>query len=212
MIIKIPILVSVALLLLFVGGVLLINTPRGNRVEFIISDNISEVSIFDANSNSESIKTLEKSSIISLDAGDYTVTSFGEKTGFYTKIISVQNDSVIEIDPPYSANHLDDLLDDELSALSSTIEQFFGENLDDLSVSRGELLERGDWYSTTIFERINDPRQQPDYYVLLLSKSADSWEVVAGPDIVLTRYDYPDIPIDILTLANNTVSEFFVEE
>lgn len=76
-------------------------------------------------------------------------------------------------------------------------------NMSNIEIQKGQTS--GDYYYTTIKQLIPIDGDYSDYvsYHAILKKSNNSWELISDPELLLTVYNTPDTPIEILDLANN---------
>ena len=76
--------------------------------------------------------------------------------------------------------------------------------MDNCQIGRGKLLGDGSWYVTTIKEpQANQWSFPKDTYRVVLHRAAGVWKIVAGPGLVFSYDDYPNIPKEVLKSAND---------
>lgn len=76
--------------------------------------------------------------------------------------------------------------------------------MDNCVIGKGKLLTDGTWYITTIKEPMGTPWSLPkDTYRVVVRRLAGVWRIEAGPSLVFSYGDYPNIPKEILKSANN---------
>ena len=208
----------IALLLLIVfslGGFLVVrNITSISEVSFSFSEEVEEIRVIkeDRDGSVESIATLNEPTTIPLRNGSYEIIIAGSKIVNETRLIEITGDTSLEIEPDFSVEYLDILLNEERTSVVAEINNHLGEKLVGYSIARGELLDQGDWYGTAIFEKIEQSREEPDTYRVLLQKIDGEWVFVAGPKILLTTRDYPEVPVSILSSTNALVIDFFEAE
>lgn len=66
-------------------------------------------------------------------------------------------------------------------------------------------IEKDSYYYTTIEYNFEIDSESTDYvpYHLILKKQGNSWVLVSTPTLILTTYNTPNVPEEILNLANN---------
>lgn len=202
-----------ALIIFIIIAVFTFQRTVSSNVEFVLADHVDQVRILSTENDEEFVVgTLSSSGNLTLRHGFYEIVASGNRVISSSIFIEVPEDTVVTVDPDYSRQYLEEILEAERSDIAHTIENELGEKLDGYTVAEGELLSRGNWYTSVIYENIVDTRQEPDAYRILLEKKDSKWQLVAGPKIVLTIYDYPELPLSILTSANEAVFRFSVEE
>lgn len=209
---KNKLLVILAVLFFVAIAAFLIQSNNSSDVEFTLADHVESVIILPIRQEVDATSIeLESSQVVSLNHGSYEVLTQGENAASTSYFIEVPDDSAVLINPDYSREYLQEILVSERAEIIATIEDQLGDLLNGYTINKGEMLRQGGWYTTVLHKTINDPRQEPDTYRILLEKQNSSWALVSGPKIILTVYDYPDIPVDILTEANESIFSFSEE-
>ena len=113
----------------------------------------------------------------------------------------MSSDKPVLINPYFSDNRLDELLNIELQRIQNVIKKTYP-TVDDLYViSDGKLFHFGDWYGTTLVYR-GEYSQNSDTLRIILHKKGGVWVIATQPDILLTTTAYPSVPFDILSRTN----------
>ena len=202
-----------AFIFFIIIAVFIFQRATSSNVEFVLADHVDQVRILSTEDTEEVIvETLSSSGDVMLRHGFYEIVSSGNRIISNSTFIEVPEDTTVTIDPDYSRQYLEEKLENERGDIVRTIEGELGEKLTGYTVAEGELLGRANWFVSIIYENIVDTRQQPDAYKVLLEKQDSDWRLVAGPEIVLTIHDYPELPLNILTRANEAVFRFSVME
>lgn len=172
-------------------------------------DNVIDIKIYKAevfeNKQTTPFKDImSNNSSVRLKKGDYYITwkaSDGYKDG--NKKISLTNRSQsINIDPGYSDQKLSLILDKEINNINKIINDKFPETASIYIVGRGELLDNGNWYLTTL-QYNGSSRYSSDTLKIILKKEGNSWVVMTTPpSIVFNKKDFKNIPDNILSYAN----------
>lgn len=115
---------------------------------------------------------------------------------------SPKNRTSINIDPHYSVNKLNSILEGEFESIKTALYQKYPQ-LHLYEIQKGKLYYMGEWYGTTL-RYVGDDYDNSDTLRVVLKKSEDNWQVVTDPpSITLDKYTYKNIPFDILTDVNN---------
>lgn len=142
---------------------------------------------------------------IPLQNGDYCIEPTAENYETTPVCFTVQDkDLSIEVDPSYTRLYLEGLLQDQVGAINKLIEETYKEVIGGFVLNKGTLLGRGDWYGTTLTQKVAKG-EQGDVYRVLLKKEGGNWIIVAYPQIILNKFDYPDVPYNILDKVNRLV-------
>lgn len=193
---------SIILVLLIAGGVFLYVFVTYHTVSIVNPNKIS-VSLYDAaDKDKKSIIKTDLSTTVSLKNGEYcTVTS---DTDYDTSpscfSVNGKNTSVT-INPNYSDTRLSTMLPSEANAIDTVINNKYAAIINQYTIGTGKLYAQGQWYGTTLTQNVT-PSERPDIYRLLLRKTNGEWSVVVYPQISVSKYDYPDVPYDILQDLN----------
>jgi hypothetical protein len=111
-------------------------------------------------------------------------------------------DSSVVIEPNYSTDYLAQQLPAQLDKINSVINEKYSGIIDRFTLQTGQLFGRGEWYGTTLTQRVASQSDQGDVYRMLLKNNSGTWTVVAYPQIVLSKYTYPDVPHSVLDEVN----------
>jgi hypothetical protein len=114
------------------------------------------------------------------------------------------SDSNVSIDPAYSRAHLDSMLQGELPDITQAYQDLYGE-VTAYHLQSGRLYHDGDWYGATLTYS-GDDNFNNDTLRIVFHKEDGIWKVkTVPPDITLSKFIYPDIPVDILRDVNNSL-------
>lgn len=127
------------------------------------------------------------------------------------KIVVDENLDSIFIDPSYTDEKLNSLLDSEYNEIAKTINDNVITPPDSIKIDRGKLYGNGEWYGTTIIENQTAEQQRLNYsdvYRAVLNKRAGKWFFVGEkPELILSKEKYKDVPIEILIDINKMVPQ-----
>lgn len=157
----------------------------------------------------QTVKSVKGSTTLSLQAGDYCITLTDTKYDPEPVCALLgSNDASVSLDPHFSASYLASQLTSELeSQLHLIISQKYSAIIDGYIFGKGKLLGDGSWYATTLTTKVA-PSDRGDYYRVLLEKDGDSWQIIAFPQLALSKYDYPNVPVEVLGEANKLLGSY----
>lgn len=197
-IILVSILVAIAIV---VGIVLYILSFRTVTFD-IVPENMS-ITVSRQGSD-EDIATLDQDGSLQLQNGTYIITPMHEDYSSSPIPFTVAGeDMTISIDPHFSSTRLESLASTEMVAVNQLLNQTFPDIIKDFTIQPGTLYQKGEWYATLIQQNPLPGGQQGDTYRVVLHKVDGKWQIAAGPEIVLSAQDYPDVPFAILTDINS---------
>lgn len=170
-------------------------------VTFTIVPNDIEVVVF--NRDSKEVGRLTQDGSLQLQAGSYTANPVGETYSSTPIPFTVSDQDIsVSIDPSYSLDRLDDILDEEEPIIVQELRDTYADVISNFTIEPGKLYEKGDWYATLLPQNPLPGGQQGDIYRVVLHKDDDQWQIVAGPAIILTSPQNPDVPDEILSDIN----------
>lgn len=148
---------------------------------------------------------------LKLKKSNYLIKYTGS-TGYkslYQSFALTDSKKTITIKPEYTDKKLDMLLDSELNTIKASLISKYPKS-NHYKIERGQLYQKGDWYST-VLDYIGDDSFNSDNLRVVLHKNNDTWSVVTDPpSITLSEIAYPSIPKNILddinTLKNKPAS------
>lgn len=173
-------------------------------------ENIQEVTISEpagehANSQVKQISVTASGSKIRLKKGEQYLVSYAGNEGYANgeEILIVKNSgSAVKISPSFSDKKLTSILDSQLGSIHEVLKKNYA-NMTLYEIQRGKLYQFGDWYGTTLKYIGPDPFNA-DTLRVVLKKDSNTWTVVTDPpNISLSKFDYPDIPEEVLRDINN---------
>jgi len=108
----------------------------------------------------------------------------------------------ITINPDYSTEKLNKMLDADITAINTTITAS-GTSIDTLyTIQRGELSHYGEWYFTTLMYNGSAEDASSDTLVVGLQKKGGVWTAILTPNIIFTTSTYPTVSRDFIEAAN----------
>ncbi len=170
-------------------------------VAFTLDDSVDSVSIY--TSNDKEVGQLSSSGDISLQEGKYYVIPKGEMVAADKIAFTVEKgDTTITINPPYTKEYLNELLQDEIAAIQAAVATKYPTLISGFTLKDGTLYGRGEWYGGLLAPKVSDRRDIRSPYRVVLHKKEGSWEVVRRPEYVLSASRYQEVPISILREVN----------
>lgn len=160
----------------------------------------------DESNNDTKEATLSSSQTLSLQPGKYYLIPKGDKLDQSQISFTVgDKDTTISVNPGYSQDYLNSLLDKELPTIRAVLTTKYPA-ITSYSIQRGKLYEDGTWYGTLLVEKVA-PQDVGDTYRVVLHKVKDTWQVAAAPQLVLTTPDNKDVPEAVLRDLNKQTGE-----
>ncbi len=209
--------ILVILLIIILGVSLVFNYINSQQTIRIEYKNISKVTLREVSNGARSLGkeiTFSKSgNTIKIPKGRYQLKFSGD-TGYASdyKTVNLEDKPVfISLDPDYSKQKLDSLLDNEVGSIQSTLMNKY-RGMTDYNIQRGKLYKKGQWYATTLQYHGSDVFNY-DTLRLVMEKKGDTWQLVTNPpSIILTKQDFPYIPLEVLNDVNNAQNSVFIQE
>ena len=202
--------IIVAVLIIISGGIIFQYVSTTTSVDISMNDNVT-TSFYQITGDEEEtlIKTIDSSGTISLRDGEYCAQIDLEGYDTTPQCFTVEkNLTSLHIDQNYSPNKLQTLLSNELLSIETLINQTYAPVIASFTLKTGELFGRGEWYGATLTQIPLDPSERGDTYRLLLKKEDEAWKVIAYPQLVLSKQNYPNVPFSVLSQTNKLVGEY----
>lgn len=151
----------------------------------------------------DDLQELTASGELSLQNGSYFIIPEGDKISKEEIGFTVNGSPLtVEVKPGYSEEYLSSVLKTEEPTITTAITERFPAEAQNYTVTKGTLYEKADWYGALLVRKVSDPRDQRDYYRIVLHKQNDVWQVVNTPQLVLTSAEFKDVPVDVLRAIN----------
>ncbi len=170
-------------------------TDQNTPVELIQDPNTSKNKLVTKFSKNENIR---------LSGGNYCIyptDSSNYDTSNGTCFTVKDKDISVTVTPDYSASKLQAMLTNDLSAVQSVIKTKYAPIINNYRLANGTLYMRGQWYGTTLTE-VTAPNERGDVYRVILEQVNGQWQIAARPALALNKYDYPNIPHQVLDAVN----------
>lgn len=203
-------------LLIIVAGVTYFFREYKN-VTFTITYPAPATILDQTNSSGEGreVATIKNGESIWLEKQDYHAKFSDDKLSSSTIPITIGNDTTtITLDPNLSSDTLNRLLEEQREALEEKIKSSVQSDADSpYSLEKGQLFHRGEWYAAPLHiyqassadPLVGNPDSVDTYYIVL-KKEGDDWQLAAGPSLIITRPDNPNIPGYVIEAINPTRS------
>jgi flagellar basal body-associated protein FliL len=173
-------------------------------VSFVLKKPDITATVFSADDKEQKNKLVElrQNGTLRLQEGNYAIVPSGnyDTTPIYFSV--KDRDMTVEVDPSLSEEYLAEKLSEELPAINSALRAALGATLSDFDINEGKLYKEGQWYATSLAQKSPGPGSQGDVYHAVLYKKDDTWTLIGKPQIVLTKYNVANVPVDILQDAN----------
>lgn len=153
--------------------------------------------------SSNTISKLSSSTTVRLKPGEYYYTTVGEKFNSERTYFTVIDNTEIIIDPNYSEQYLSTLGETETEKIRTLLNKSYPQIKDKYTLDEPRLYKQGDWAGGRIIQTV-DRRQSPDIYRYIVQKTGNEWKIIAPPNLTLSKFTYPDIPLDVLRSVNST--------
>jgi hypothetical protein len=186
-----------------------------HEVYIDLSDDVSSATIYHKSIDGEpsnKVTTIDTETSVSLKEVNYLAVVDGSNidTSMPVEFTVASDTKSIEILPNLSKEYLKKLLEDDTVAdlrhvLPETINEKINDNLgmpDQTNIAKGELVTDGSWYIGIITTTANVQRAKFDQYKIILHNAGDGWYVAADQAFVFRYDDFPEIPRDVIKLAN----------
>lgn len=173
-------------------------------IKFTVDQPDVVVEIFKKSENNKKISTLNATeSVVKLKNGDYYFVAKSKKTTDLKENFVVDDTTeTIEIKPTYSNDYLARLLATEKNKILGVINGKYPTIINSYDILDGKLLNKGDWF-VTIIKQKSEFRDFTDSYRVILHKENNTWVLVHYPEIVITKNNFPDVPVNVIDAANN---------
>ena len=186
--------------LLFVAGGYKWYVDTYHAVTFTLKTSPMTVSI--KNNKDETIEVIKDDGSMTLANGEYTANPSGSNVDTTpVKFTVAGRDSIIVIDAGYAADYLASLLDQEIDAINSAIVTRYPRIINQYTIQRGELQQKGEWYVTNLVNKRSTNDSPKDVYKVILFKSNDTWTVQNQPEILPTVHNMPGVPNAVIENA-----------
>ncbi len=174
-----------------------------HSVKITLSNNVSAniYKVID-NRNEQPFRVIKSSSTLFLQNGRYCLTPSDSNYNSEPNCFIVDgSDTSINFDPDYSEGYLGHILGSQQETINNIITKKYSPLINSFTLKTGMLFRHGEWYGTTLTQKVAKS-SQGDVYRLLMKKVDDKWSIVAYPQIVLNKYDYSQVPYEVLDKVN----------
>jgi len=172
-----------------------------HKVSVSFSKEVTGATIF--TEKGDEVKKLSSAGDVSLQNGDYYVVPDGQKVSKEKIEFSIKDkDQTLSLDPDYSIEYLATTYVNEQPAITNAATTAFPLITQGYDMTGGTLYHYGEWFGAIVVPKVSDPRDQPDYYRILLHKQNNTWKVVNSPVFVLTKSEFKDVPASVLQAVN----------
>lgn len=197
------IIISIITIAIIIGAFLIGYFASLHSVGFIVKQPNLTVSVYTKSDKTKINSFTSEKFSLSLPKGGYYYTINGKNIDGGAINFNVdKSDITINIDPDYSSAYLSSLLATEQDSILSVIKNTYPAIISNYTISDAKLFKKGEWYGA-IIRQVVDPRSTADQYRVILKKENGKWAMVHYPEIVVTKTNFPNVPIEILTAVND---------
>lgn len=192
---------------LIITGVTLLSYYGSLTTYTINYSHISNVKVIQTNgATSSEVGVVQKSgdAIHVSSDNSYSVQYTGDD-GYAsgTKKLSTA-EKVVTIDPDFSQDHYETLVNDTLPAIRSAINERYPTAASIFTIDKGSMRDKGTWFVAWLVYR-GEYNKNSDSLRILLKYENKQWVLKTQPDIILTSTNYPRVPVDVLSWANAAI-------
>ena len=174
-----------------------------HNVDFIVKQNNLTIDIYKKADKTKINSFKSEKFSLSLSKGDYYYIINSVNFDNTEHIFSIDNSNIIiTVDPNYSATYLAKLLSIEQDNILSVIKTAYPTIISSYTITNTTLFKKGEWCGA-IIEKVINSRDIADPYRVILKKENNKWIMVHYPEIVVTKTNFPDVPVEVLTAVNN---------
>lgn len=174
------------------------------EVSFSVKQTGLTVDVFKINKDTDQkINSFSGDVKLSLQNGDYYYIANGKKVDSTHHLFTL-TDAVktITIDPDYSSAYLASVLAAENTTIQTVISVAYPAVIKQYDVFSSQLFQKGEWYGGLLKYRTSDPNDIRDPYRIIMHFENNKWVIVNYPEIVVTKTNYPTVPVEILNAVN----------
>lgn len=165
-----------------------------------------KVGIYDTNNKLK--VSLAKTGDTYLQNGDYQFIPSGEKINTSSIAFTVKDKDISKtIDPDYSIEYLAQLLADQKPSIQSVLTSAYAPIISGFKVGDGQLVQKGEWYITTLTKIVATSTQSNDVYRTILKYSDKTWKIVIPPTLTIGYIGNKDVPGGVIDKANSLIGD-----
>lgn len=173
-----------------------------HEVTISLADDVKQATVFHSGKKTEP-QTIASTTTLRLQDGSYSVVPKGDHVVTDDIPFTVKGkDETITIDPDFTSAYLSELLAGGLPSITTAMKAELQPVINQYDVAKPSLYSKGEWFGALLEKRVSDPRNQQDYYRVVMKKQGSTWKLVQHPELILTSTDFPGVPSDILRKIN----------
>lgn len=201
---KKKIVIIIGAFLVLVGTISAFYFLATSRVSLIIDVKTDDTEYILKNDQDKPIKTFSEDSSFKLTRGNYSVFVVNQKYNQRPIKIELKEDSQITLDPAFSFNYRQKLMEENLAKINSVLTKKYNKN-DLFTIYAGEFIQTNnrEFYITNLELKTDEFVFTKQAFKVILEKDKDkNWKVIIEPNAILSKFDNSDVPIDVINKAN----------
>ncbi|MEO5948773.1 MAG: hypothetical protein ABIP74_00005 [Candidatus Saccharimonas sp.] len=189
-------------------GIVLLSYFTSTTAYTITFTHVSRAEVVQNQSDSTSssprvVASVQKSGdTVRLTNGQQYVVQYVATDGFASGAVTIDKDTNISIDPDFSESKYATLITQELPAVRAAITQRYPNVTGLFTIDHGAMRGKGIWFVAQLTYS-GEYSLNSDNLRVLLKSEGGQWKLVTQPDIILTTFNYPRLPLSVLSWANN---------
>lgn len=174
------------------------------QVSFDIKDPTTEITIYDRETGGEVAKAKNNDNI-KLKIGSYHYTPHGERVDRSPVNFSVDDESeqTVTVDPAYSTEYLATLAKGQDSEIKKLMSSKYPAVMPKYNINRVELFNHGEVAGALLTPKGMDNNNPDAFYRAALRKKDGNWQLIGKPQVVLTKFNSPDVDMGVMEKINN---------
>lgn len=201
---KKKIIIIIGAFLALVGAISMVYFLTTSRVSLVIDVKTSDTEYDLKNDKDKLIKTFSENSSFKLARGKYSISAKNQKYDQRPLKIELKEDLQITLNPAFSFEYRQKLIEENLAEIDEILTNKYNKN-NLFTIYSGSFFQdkQREFYATNLELKTDDLVFTKQSFKVILEKGKDkNWKVVIEPNAILSKFDNPDVPIDIINRAN----------
>ena len=195
---------SIIIVILIIISTILGYALSLREIDFKFSINVSQIEVYKKQDYDKKINPIKitESKKIKIQIGDYVVIPTGTIITNNPINITVSKDEQILIDPNYSLSYLSSIASKEKNNIYKLLLEKYPSLINDYDIKLENTYQKGEWFGGLLVNKNSTPNNKKDIYRFIAYKNNDTWEIINYPDLILSKSEYQNVPIEILNSIN----------